>query len=39
MKLFARNAVFEGAAAQKTFRTKTNGEILLSLGHRSLIKK
>lgn len=39
VKLFARNAVFEGAAAQKTFRTKTNGEILLSLGHRSLIKK
>ena len=39
VKVFARNAVFEGAAAQKTIRTKTNGEILLSLGRRSLIKK
>ena len=33
VKVFARNAVFEGAAAQKTIRTKTNGEILLFLGH------
>ena len=38
VKVFARNAVFEGAAAQKTIRTKTNGEILLFLGHRSLIR-
>ena len=38
VKVFVRNAVFEGAAAQKTIRTKTNGEILLFLGHRSLIK-
>ena len=27
VKVFARNAVFEGAAAQKTIRTKTNGEM------------
>jgi len=27
VKVFARNAVFEGAPGQKTFRTKTNGEI------------
>ena len=27
VKVFARNAVFEGAAAKKTFRTKTNGEM------------
>ena len=33
VNVFARNAVFEGAAAQKTIRTKTNGEILLFLGH------
>ena len=33
VKVFARNAVFEGAAAQKTIKTKTNGEILLFLGH------
>ena len=38
VKVFARNAVFEGAAAQKTIRTKTYGEILLFLGHRSLIR-
>ena len=38
VKVFARNAVFEGAAAQNTIRTKSNGEILLFLGHRSLIK-
>ena len=38
VKVFARNAVFEGTAAQKTIRTKTNGEILLLLGHRSLIR-
>ena len=38
VRVFARNAVFEGAAAQKTIRTKSNGEILLFLGHRSLIR-
>ena len=27
VKVFARNIVFEGAAAQKTIRTKTNGEM------------
>ena len=27
VKVFARNAVFEGAAAKKTIRTKTNGEM------------
>ena len=27
VKVLARNAVFEGAAAQKTIRTKTNGEM------------
>ncbi len=27
VKVFARNAVFEGAAAQKTIRTKIKGKI------------
>ena len=27
VKVFARNAVFEGTASHKTMRTKTNGEI------------
>ena len=27
VKVFARNAVFEGISAQEVFRTKTNGEI------------
>ena len=27
VKVFASNAVFEGAAADKTIRTKTNGEM------------
>jgi len=27
VRVFARNAVFEGTPGQKTIRTKTNGEI------------
>ena len=33
VKVFARNAVFEGAPGQKTIRTKTNGEISIDFYH------